>query len=228
MGTCTPSRFPSKDATVTQFVPASNSREDAYRLLSACYYAPTSALREEGCCAALATLLAELAPQAAQQAGKAAQLLNQTPIEELLVEYSRLFLGPFKLVAPPYGSVWLDRARTVMGNSTAQVAAVYQTHGLHLADDFPELPDHIAVELEFLSYLAFQQRQAQTTGNQDQATRLVTAQLGFINEFLAPWLKPFCQAIIEDGEAPFYMALAACTAAFVAADSAALQASADA
>jgi TorA maturation chaperone TorD len=213
---------------VTTFVPASNNREDAYRLLSACYYSPTSALSEEGCCAALATLLAELAPQAAQQAGKAAQLLDQTPLEELLVEYSRLFLGPFKLVAPPYGSVWLDRTKTVMGTTTAQVAAVYQTHGLHLADDFPELPDHIAVELEFLSFLAFQQRQAHATGNREEAARFATAQLAFINEFLAPWLTPFCQAIIEDGEAPFYMALAGCTAAFVAADCKALQASADA
>lgn len=213
---------------MTKFVPASNNREDAYRLLSACYYAPTSALREEGCCAALAGLLAELSPQAAQQANEAAQLLNQTALEDLLVEYSRLFLGPFKLVAPPYGSVWLDNAKTVMGNSTAQVAAVYQAHGLHLADDFPELPDHIAVELEFLSYLAFQQRQAQATGNHNEATRLATDQLRFINEFLAPWLPPFCQAIIEDGEAPFYMALAGCTAAFVAADSASLQAGTDA
>ncbi|MGE0155647.1 MAG: molecular chaperone [Geobacter sp.] len=213
---------------MTTFVPTSNNREDAYRLLSACYYAPTNALREEGCCATLAGLLAELSPQAAQQANEAAQLLNQTPLEELLVEYSRLFLGPFKLVAPPYGSVWLDKAKTVMGDSTAQVAAVYQTHGLQLADDFPELPDHIAVELEFLSFLAFQQRQAQSAGNQDEASRLATAQLEFINEFLTPWLTPFCQAIIEDGEAPFYMALAGCTAAFVATDSAALQAAIDA
>jgi len=213
---------------VTKYVPTTSSREDAYRLLSACYYAPTSALREEGCCAALAELLADLSPQAAQQASKATQILDKAPVEELLVEYSRLFLGPFKLVAPPYGSVWLDKTKTVMGDSTAQVAAVYQTHGLQLADDFPELPDHIAVELEFLSYLAFQQRQAQATGNQDEATRLATAQLGFINELLTPWLTPFCQAIIEDGEAPFYMALAECTAAFVAADSAALQAAIDA
>lgn len=213
---------------MTTFTPASNNREDAYRLLSACYYAPTNALREEGCCTALAGLLAELSPQAALQAKEAAQLLNQTPHEELLVEYSRLFLGPFKLVAPPYGSVWLDKTKTVMGDSTAQVAAVYQTQGLHLADDFPELPDHIAVELEFLSFLAFQQRQAQSAGNQNEANRLATAQLKFINEFLAPWLTPFCQAIIEDGEAPFYMALAECTAAFVAADSATLQAGIDA
>jgi len=212
---------------VTQFIPAANNREDTYRLLSACYYAPTNALREEGCCTALAKLLAEVAPQAAQQASEAARLIDTTPPEELLVEYSRLFLGPFKLVAPPYGSVWLDRAKTVMGDSTAQVAAVYQTHGLQLADDFPELPDHIAAELEFLSYLAFQQRRAQVAGDPIEASRLAAAQLNFINEFLAPWLTPFCQAIIEDGEAPFYMALAGCTAAFVAADSAALQASAD-
>lgn len=205
-----------------------STREDAYRLLSACYYPPTAALLEEGCCTALAQVLSNVSNEAADRAAEAARVLGETSLESQLVEYSRLFLGPFKLVAPPYGSVWLDKTKTVMGDSTAQVAAVYQTHGLQLADDFPELPDHIAVELEFLSYLAFQQRQAQATGNQDEATRLATTQLGFINELLTPWLTPFCQAIIEDGEAPFYMALAECTAAFVAADSTALLAAIDA
>lgn len=205
---------------------ASTRREDSYRLLAACYYSPNQALREENCCAALANLLADMAPDAAAAAEEAARLIHVTGLDELLVEHSRLFMGPFKLVAPPYGSVWLDEQKSVMGDSTAKVAAFYHANGLHLADDFHELPDHFAVELEFMSYLAFKQREAAAAGETPEADRLRDLQREFLGTFLLPWLEPFTAAIIEDAEAPFYQAIARCAAAFVTADARNLNAAA--
>lgn len=196
------------------------NREDTYRLLAACYYAPTSALQEEGCCATLASLLGNFSPEAAASAAEANRIVNETSIEYQLIEYSRLFLGPFNLVAPPYGSVWLDKNKTVMGDSTSSVAAFYQTNGLQLANDFHELPDHIAVELEFLSYLCFKQREARVTEDTAGVERYAQAHQVFLSTFLLSWLTPFCEAIINDGEAPFYTAVARCTLAFVTAQTA--------
>lgn len=197
---------------------AVTAREDVYRLLAACYYSPSRSMIEEDCCGSLATLLKGIAPPAAEQAAEAAGLLGETTVEALLVEHTRLFLGPFKLVAPPYGSVWLDDQKTVMGDSTQKVATFYHTCGLQLADDFHELPDHFAVELEFLSYLAFKQREAATAGDSAEVERLKGLQHEFLDNFLLPWLTQFTDAVINDGEAPFYVAIARCTAAFVAAD----------
>lgn len=196
----------------------SRPREDSYRLLSACFYPPMPALLEEGCCSALASLLASLSPEAAQSAFEAAELLQTTDQQELLVEYSRLFLGPFKLVAPPYGSVWLDQAGTVMGASTARVAAFYRSHGLQLADDFHELPDHLAVELEFLSFLCFREYEAVQQNSTTEARRLRAARQEFITTFLLPWLCPFEEAISSDGQAPFYTAVAHAACRLVKAD----------
>ena len=204
------------------------NREDTYRLLAACYYAPTSALLEEGCCTTLASLLGTISTEATTSAAEADRILNETSIESQLVEYSRLFLGPFNLVAPPYGSVWLDKSKTVMGDSTSSVAAFYQTNGLQLADDFHELPDHIAVELEFLSYLAFKQREAKCGGDRAGVERFRKTQEEFITIFLLPWLLPFTETIINDDEAPFYQAIARCTAAFVTTDLTMLQKTVDA
>ena len=198
------------------------NREDVYRLLAACYYSPTPGLLEEGCCAALATLLEDLAPAAAQYAASAAEAARNSTIEALAIEHARLFIGPFQLVAPPYGSIYLDEAKTVMGDSTAQVAAFYYACGLHLTDDFHELPDHFAVELEFMSYLAFKQREAEVSDNKVEVMRLLTLQGEFLDRFLMPWLIPFTSAIIIDDEAPFYKAVAHCTAAFIDADHASL------
>lgn len=192
-------------------------REDICRLLAACYYPPTAAFLEENCCASLATLLAEMAPEAAGHAADAANLIKNNSLEELAVEHARLFMGPFQLVAPPYGSIYLDDSKTVMGESTARVLAFYRANGLQLADDFHELPDHIAVELEFLSYLAHRQREAEKTGNSGEVERLNEVQREFLTTYLVPWLEPFTRAIIDDGESPFYQAVARCTAAFVTA-----------
>jgi len=197
-------------------------REDVYRLLAASYYSPTPVLLDEKCCDALAALLSGLAPEAAAHAGEAAKIAAGQSVEALAVEHARLFLGPFQLVAPPYGSYYLDDKKTVMGDSTAHVAAFYHSCGLHLADDFHELPDHITVELEFLSFLAFSQRQAEAVANDDESKRLTGLQREFLGKFLMPWLEPFTAAVISDGEAPFYQAIARCTAAFVNADNAAL------
>jgi TorA maturation chaperone TorD len=205
---------------------ATTRREDSYRLLAACYYSPSQALLEENCCTSLAGLLSDMAPDAAVSAAEAAELLHKISLDELVVEHSRLFMGPFKLVAPPYGSVWLDQQKSVMGDSTAKVAAFYHANGLHLAADFHELPDHFAVELEFMSYLAFKQREAVAAGDPLEADRLRDLQREFLGTFLLPWLEPFTNAIIEDAEAPFYQAIARCTARFITADARNLNAAA--
>jgi TorA maturation chaperone TorD len=195
-------------------------REDAYRLLAACYYPPTAAFFAEECAMSLATVLEGLSPEACPFAREAAEAMKTTVPEALAVEHARLFLGPFHLVAPPYGSVYLDEPSTVMGDSTVRVAAFYDSCGLHLADDCHELPDHIAVELEFLSYLAFKEREAVSSGDAAEADRFRARHREFLDRFLLPWLGPFTAAIINDGEAPFYQAIARCTAAFVRGDGA--------
>jgi len=198
------------------------TREDVYRLLAACFYPPSNELIEEECCATLAALLASVAPDAAQYASEAVAASSKSSLDALAVEHARLFIGPFQLVAPPYGSIYLDDAKTVMGDSTARVAAFYHNCGLQLADDFHELPDHFAVELEFMSFLAFKQREVEVSGDTDEAFRIVSLQRAFLDRFLLPWLEPFTSAIITDAEAPFYQAVARCTAAYVTADHAAL------
>ena len=200
-------------------------REDVYRLLAACFYPPSKELIEEQCCATLANLLTSVAPDAAQYAFDAVAAGSNSSRDALAVEHARLFIGPFQLVAPPYGSIYLDDTETVMGHSTAKVAAFYHNCGLQLADDFNELPDHFAVELEFMSFLAFKQREAEVSGNPNEVFRITSLQQEFLGKYLMPWLEPFTSAIITDAEAPFYQAIARCTSAFINVDYTALTSS---
>jgi len=203
---------------MTEISTITATREDIYRLLAACYYPPSKELIEESCCATLAMLLETVVHDAAQFAGDATVALGNSSQDALAVEHARLFIGPFQLVAPPYGSIYLDDAKTVMGDSTAKVAAFYHNCGLQLAEDFHELPDHFAVELEFMSFLAFKQREAEVSGDSNEVARITSLQREFLGKYLMSWLEPFTTAIITDAEAPFYQAIARCTAAFINAD----------
>lgn len=185
-------------------------REDAYRILAACFYPPSPELFEERCLSALADLLEDLAPDAARHARDAARAGEQAPLESLAVEHARLFMGPFHLVAPPYGSMYLDDAKTVMGESTGKVTAFYESCGLHLADDFHEMPDHIAVELEFLSFLAHKERESVAAGDRGEANRFAGFQRSFLGAFLSRWYGEFCDNIRKGTENRFYQALADC------------------
>ena len=193
-------------------------REDAYRLLAACFYPPSPELFEEQCLPALAGLLEDLAPEAARHARDAADAGEQASLESLAVEHARLFIGPFHLVAPPYGSLYLDDAKTVMGESTGKVSAFYGSCGLHLEDDFHEMPDHIAVELEFLSFLVHRQRESVSAGDPGETNRFAGLQRSFLDRFLLPWLPPFTRSILEGTESPFYQAIARCTETYVTGD----------
>lgn len=193
-------------------------REDVYRLLAACFYPPSPELFEERCLPAIADLLEDLSPDAARYARDAAYAGEQASLESLAVEHARMFIGPFHLVAPPYGSMYLDDAKTVMGESTGKVFAFYGACGLHLADDFHELPDHIAVELEFLSVLAHRQRESSAAGDLGEANRFAGLQMSFLDRFLLPWLPPFTRSILEGTESPFYQAIARCTETYVTCD----------
>ena len=194
------------------------ARENTYRLLAACYYSPSQALIEENCFQNLATILTELSAEAAAAATETAALVAKSDLQELLVEHTRLFVGPFQLPAPPYGSVWMEQEKSLMGATTVKAANFYAACGLQLAEEIYQVPDQITVELEFISYLVFKQREAALAGNQDEADRQVSLQKEFLETFLLPWLGPFTDAVITDNEAPAYMALARATKAFVFAD----------
>jgi len=163
----------------------------------------------------LADLLAEVCAAAAEHARRMQVSASRCSPEELLVEHARLFVGPQRVIAPPYGSVYLEEGRRVMGDSTVKALQAYQEAGLHLDSDFKELPDHIAVELEFVYYLTAKGVDAETAGSVEEANRHFLAREVFLEQHLRRWVPSFCARIAEGTENDFYRGLANCLIAFV-------------
>jgi TorA maturation chaperone TorD len=192
------------------------TRGDCYRFLSACFCEPEkNVFQEEKLLQNLTKSLHKICPEAALFSASMEESILKYGNEELLVEYSRLFIGPFGVVAPPYSSVYLDGERRVMGDSTMKVIGMYRDEGLSGSTDAKELPDHVAVELEFMSYLVFKEIKALETSDLRSAAAAVEKQERFSGELLRRWIPPFCETIKENTENGFYTALAQCASTFI-------------
>jgi TorA maturation chaperone TorD len=191
------------------------ARADVYRLLSACYYQPEDAFLEEDVFSQLKTALAKASPSGVIDAAALDDCFKSSGVEVLLLDYSRLFLGPFEILAKPYGSVYLDGEKIVMGDSTMQALELYREGGFDVAEDFLEMPDHIAVELEFLYLLSFRIGKA---SDDEEKARLILLKQKFLEEHLGRWVGTLSEAIRKGAQTDFYKRLADLTEQFVRED----------
>ncbi len=192
------------------------TKENCFRLLSACFYEPQKELfLEENLFGNLTEYLTTVCPEASELSQEMDKEIRSYSAEELRVEYARLFTGPFELLSPPYGSVYLDEGRRVMGDSTMGVIAAYEQEGLAKNEDFKDLPDHIVVEMEFMSYLMYKEAEARENDNDDTASEYADKQASFFNTYMLSWIPQFCSKIKEGTENRFYRSLADCLSVFI-------------
>lgn len=198
------------------FISSEKTRGDCFRLLSACFYQPQKEIFiQEEIFKNLEALLNQAVPDAAAHVSAMEKAFLKYSEEDLLVDYARLFVGPTELLAPPYGSIYIDGEKKVMGNSTMEVIKMYETQGLAMDGEFKNLPDHITAELEFMYYLIFKEIEALERSEIGKAIELINTQELFLNNFLKKWVKPFCDKIKQGTSNEYYIALADCVSAFI-------------
>ncbi len=193
-----------------------NKTENCFRMLAACFYEPEKDLfAEADLFDKLREHLEEICPEAAGFASEMGKSIQQYSDEDLRIEHAKLFMGPFELIAPPYGSVYLDEGGRVMGDSTMEIIDVYQKEDLARSDDFKDLPDHIVVEMEFMSYLIFKEREALERSDAEAAAEYRQKQSSFLKNYIHSWVPAFCKKIKEGTNNGFYSALADCVSTFI-------------
>lgn len=191
------------------------AREDFCRLLSASYYQPAPEFAEEDVFGALSRAAGLIGPETAEKARLLNEEFERSSLEELLLDYSRLFLGPFEILAKPYGSVWLEGEKVVMGETTMAVLDLYREGGFELDENFREVPDHIAAELEFLYLLIFKENEARRSEDAEGLASAREFKHRFLKNHLGHWITPFAKAMKDGAQTAFYTFLAELTEDFV-------------
>lgn len=191
------------------------ARSQAYQLLAQAYYPPGESLLKGDFPGRLRNALHVLQPGLfAGELEKIESYLQdlKEPLE-LAVEYTRLFRGPVKAEAYPYESMYVDGE--IMGASALDVLKRYAEAGVVVSDDFKDLPDHVAAELEFMHYLTARELEAWQRGDQGEAIRFQLLAHSFLKDHLARWVPDFADAILRNATSPFYSGLARITKGFV-------------
>ena len=126
----------------------------------------------------------------------------------LQVEYTYLFINAVpKVPAPPYASAYSGEG-WLMGEPAESALKAYRTAGVALLGSYSDLPDHVATELEFASWLGLQARSAQEDGDDVRAHGFIAQLLSFWEDQLASWLPRFCSQVDESARLSLYAELA--------------------
>lgn len=191
------------------------ARADLCRFLAACYYEPGREFAEERLFESMSDAAGRIDADLAAHARRLGRNFSETGPDRLLLDYTRLFLGPVDILAKPYSSVWLEPDGALMQDSTAAVQALYEEAGFEIAGDFRELPDHVAAELEFLYLLIHRQNQAQQSADATALAETDSLRRRFLGSHLGRWVAPFAAAVRSGASEPFYRELANLTERFV-------------
>lgn len=139
-------------------------------------------------------------------------------IEDLAVEYTRLFLGPGKHISP-HESIYHERGDGDWGNlwgaDTVAVKKFIETAGLGYKTEYTGLPDHISVEFEFMGEVIKREAEAWKDNDREGAAYCLKIQKQFIEKHLGAWVPAFCEKVVEHAELSFYREIAKLTDNFL-------------
>ena len=126
-------------------------------------------------------------------------------LEDLLWDYTRLFIGPYKLPCPPWESVYRSQAKLMMQDAADEVRRIYAAFGLSV-EETGVMPDHIGIELNFLALLY--ERAADENGRQSDCMRIDQM---FLNDHLTKWVPQFTIDMEMAADTQLYKTLARTT-----------------
>lgn len=129
-------------------------------------------------------------------------------IEELAIEYARLFIGPKNPPAIPYASFYLSESRALMTEETIEVRKRYLEAGMAVKELYSIPDDHIGIELEFIYYLTQKIIELFEQGDREIASKLFEIREDFLNEHMRKWVPLFVDKILESTNEDFYKGIA--------------------
>jgi anaerobic sulfite reductase subunit A len=137
---------------------------------------------------------------------------------ELAADYAGLFLGVGGTPAHPSESVYRSSTHLIMQKARDDVLEIYRKMGLEKTANFTEPEDHIAVELQFMAFLARQTVDALKADKALDAAEYLEAQRSFLTEHLCRWAPQFSKDILKNARRDFYKAVAQITAGYLTMD----------
>jgi len=128
-------------------------------------------------------------------------------VDEVALDFEGLFRVPGSRYLSPYESVYRPQLSGVQGRlwgpETAAVEQYYLREGLEPSQGCSELPDHVGVELEFMSHLCRQAAAALRAGD-PAARQYQLKQQHFFREHLGTWGRALAGRLASQAQTSLY------------------------
>lgn len=141
--------------------------------------------------------------------GERARAAKESPdaFDALKGDYMTLLVGPGKLPAPPWESVYACGEDLLFQESTLEVRQAFLSAG-YRASGYPhEADDHLATEMNFMAALSERAQTAYEEGDIERVRESLSRQLRFLSEHLNAWLPQFADRMNKNakpGTGAFY------------------------
>lgn len=113
--------------------------------------------------------------------------------DSLFEEYRRLFVGPAKKVAPPWGSVYTDPDQVLFGASTIEFKLFLVRNGIEVSVSPTEPVDHFGVMLQLMAWIARNKEELLDE---------------YLSKHFLTWATHFLELVERDAQDAFYVSCA--------------------
>lgn len=148
----------------------------------------------------------------------AALAATDAPLDEIRAAHGALFPPVGRSELCVYESVYRTRDVFQEAEILADIAGFYRAHGLVVGGVERERPDHLAVELEFMAFLARKRAFALAELGRGRANSCRLAEAAFLREHLGSWGPLAGEQLARIATYPFYRATGSLLAVWLRAD----------
>ena len=128
--------------------------------------------------------------------------------ETLHWDYTRMFIGPGKVPAPPWESIYRDPDHLYFSQETQEVRNAYRMHNLLPKDLGHQPDDHLGLELDFLHKLCEAARDKAKMADETGLVEILKDQKAFLDEHLLRWVPDWARDVMKNAETDFYKGMA--------------------
>lgn len=198
-----------QEALLTEWHPTLMSHMIAYGFFNKVYYNPPekvfiSQLVTEGLFHEWPLLMNKDTEVGLKLMHAFAEQWTDAMLPTLIRDYNNLFVGPDRLLAPPWESVYLSRDHLLFEEETMAVRRFYNRFNLQAPNLNTEPDDHIGLEMAFMANLCTVGIMAIDNEDADALEKSLQAQREFLSNHLLCWGPQFCQKVIDGAETTYF------------------------
>lgn len=129
---------------------------------------------------------------------------NDEHLKAIKRDFQRLFIGPDRLPAPPWESVYRTADRLIFEEQTLQVRQEYARMGFSAPTQYNEPEDHFGLELLFLVHLSGLGIAALEQNSTEGMDYVLEGMRRFLADHVMVWSPAFLADVIEHAQTDYY------------------------